>query len=641
MKILSFDLEHSPKPIMRPTDEGFYISCIGMVKWEDGEVVDKEVIWVEHSSKPNTSPNYQKEVIPVRKAIEWADTLVAHNLKHDMTILRNYGISFENKRLWCTMLVEYLLSGQDTRNLSVDLGSVAKRHGLPGKLDKVKVLWDQGVDTYDIQDSLLEEYVLDDCDKALQIYLGQVPMVEAWGLGKVVDLQNEFTFALSDMELYGFKFDVDKAENMAASYYSRMVELEQQVKDIVGIPELNVGSPKQISAVLFGGILKVDREEWVMRSFKTKPYTEYKPVMRTTEIEMVGLGFDPPTHKRNKDNSVPVDKDTIKQLRCRTPEQKIVKSALTEYGKLKKAATSLKGTDGKKGLVTKVGTDGNVHPSLNQTVTVTGRLSSSNPNSQNLPRGSTSDLKKCIIPVFDEIMQVDLSQIEWRCAAQLSRDRTMIHEINSGIDQHTEALTSPDLMNMSFSKEGRTNAKIFNFRMIYGGSAYGFYKDTKMPNFPLKRWEQIVNGFIKKYSGLADWWYSSFTGVMHEGSMQLPTGRRFVFNKQGTDYSEREVKNYPVQGMAGGDILPLMTVIIRRGMQKLGLKSRMILTVHDSVVFDVVKAERDVLIDLIGKVIGNLESYIERYFGFKWFVNLAGEIESGPTYGDLSFVTDV
>jgi len=239
------------------------------------------------------------------------------------------------------------------------------------------------------------------------------------------------------------------------------------------------------------------------------------------------------------------------------------------------------------------------------------------------------------------ILQLDLSQIEWRAAAWLSQDAVMMHEINSGVDQHNAACT--DLMELELTKENRFFAKVLNFRMIYGGTAYGFYMDVNMPNFSQKKWRTIVNGFYEKYWELAEWQERNIAFVFEHGYLQIPTKRLFIFNKDKEDkgvmvYNETKIKNYPVQGLAGGDILPLLVVILRRGLRKYKMKSRYILTVHDSIVFDYKENELKLLINLCNAVMGNLVQSIENYFNISWNVKLAGSIEIGNSYGNLEEV---
>jgi DNA polymerase I-like protein with 3'-5' exonuclease and polymerase domains len=576
-------------------------------------------------------------MLEMQALIDEADIIAAHNAKHDVTILRNYLISFDDVELWCTMLTEYLLSGMNTTDRTFGLSAVAEEYGMSPKLDKVRTYWDDDKDTCQIPVEILHEYVLDDCRKALTICEHQIELVKMMKMDKLVKLQNEFTLSLSDMELYGFKFDTVRAKEIVDEYGLLLSGWEKELQEIADEPRLKIASNQQLSALLYGGKTKVSWTDWVIQTLKTKPESKYYEKTFTEEIVLDGIGFKP-IGKKRLDGSGATDKETIKKLKAKTPVQKHVKKLLLEYSNAKKVVSTLWSSNPKKGLLNKLGIDGHIHPNLNQTVTATGRLSSSDPNSQNMPRGSTSPIKECIIPAFDGIMEIDLSQIEWRVAAELSCDTVMLHEINSGIDQHSA--TCIDLMERELTKDNRTDAKIFNFRMIYGGSPYGFYMDSKMPNFAHKKWKTIYNGFYEKYYDLERWQDENIFEVMKNGELTVLTGRRFIFHKtlrkEGLDvYNERQIKNYPVQGVAGGDILPLLSVIIRRGLVNSGLTSRLILTVHDSIIIDYVDAERERLIKLCGFVVNNLREYIQRYFGVEWVSKVEGEIELGPNWGTM------
>jgi DNA polymerase I-like protein with 3'-5' exonuclease and polymerase domains len=224
----------------------------------------------------------------------------------------------------------------------------------------------------------------------------------------------------------------------------------------------------------------------------------------------------------------------------------------------------------------------------------------------------------------------------------------MIEEINSGVDQHVA--TVREMMEMVFinkkdptSKKNRDHAKVFNFRMIFGGTEWGFYLDINMPSFSIKKWRRIILSFWKKYHGLAEFHKANIKFVYRNGYIKIPTGRWFKFNKKHLKggeygYAINQIKNYPIQGMSGGDILPLMAVIIRRGMRKMGLKSKLVLTVHDSIVFDYLSEERDRLARLCYNVGNNLGVYIKNYYKIDWNVDLECEVEVGPNYGALKYL---
>jgi len=174
---------------------------------------------------------------------------------------------------------------------------------------------------------------------------------------------------------------------------------------------------------------------------------------------------------------------------------------------------------------------------------------------------------------------------------------------------------------------------------IYGGGPMGFHLDLNMPSFTIKKWKQIVADFFRKYTGLASWHIDNLKQVMVSGTMRTITGRKFMFHKTDSgSYSDNQIKNYPVQGVSGGDILPLMVVIIRRGMKKAGMRSKIILTVHDSLVIDYAEDELERLTKLCYAVANNLREYIQSYYRIPWTTKLEGEVEIGPNYSSLSFV---
>jgi len=215
------------------------------------------------------------------------------------------------------------------------------------------------------------------------------------------------------------------------------------------------------------------------------------------------------------------------------------------------------------------------------------------------------------------------------------------------VDQHVATVV--EMMEMEFiskkdlkSKENRDHAKTFNFRMIFGGTEWGFYLDINMPSFTIKKWRRIIHAFFIKYAGLKNYHQTCISFVFRNGFIKLPTGRWFKFNKKHIQgeytYAVNQIKNYPIQGMSGGDILPLMAVIIRRGMRKMGLQSKLILTVHDSIVFDYIAAERDKLARLCYNVGNNLGAYIKNYYEIDWNVNLECEVEIGDNYGAMKYL---
>lgn len=634
MRVFALDSEHSAN-VYRPWEEGFYLTCVAGIS-NDGF---KKVWWFDHTEIEDREPP-KRYLDQIQEQINISNVVAAFNLKHDMNILRYMGVDFENVKLYCPMVVEYILSGQDVRNRQFNLDAITKHYGMEGKLDEVKEFWNKGIDTYDIPVDILEPYVLDDTQKVLDLYRVQQPLIKENKMVKLINLHNEFTRSLSDMELNGFVWNEGRAGDIYAEYYSKYNTIHEQLVRIAGESRLNLSSNAQLSAFLFGGETKVVWYEWVTKEIKKDNATRYYEKKFEEAVNLTGCGFTPPRGANTKtEGQYKTDKGTIEQLKCSTKTQREVKKLILQMSEVKKVAETIGKSGQKTGLAAKVQSDGRVHSKFNQTVTATGRLSSSDPNGQNLPRGSTSPIKECIIPRYDYICQYDLSQIEWKDAGDESGDPVMIYEINSGVDQHSASTT--DLMELPLTKDNRFYAKIFNFRMIYGGSAYGFFMDHKMPDFSLKKWTKIVEDFYAKYKGLEEWQNYNIKLITEGRKLQLWTGRTFVFNKciykDGIwQYNERQIKNYPIQGLAGGDMLPFVVTIIRKGMRKLGLKSIMILTVHDSIVFDALKSEIAQLEKLCMNVGDNLSQYIKQYWGYETKVKrFGGEFEVGTTYGTL------
>lgn len=460
--VISVDTETSAG-VFHPWEDGFYLSVACVYS---GDTKEARHFWFEHNDQQPTPRAVQQ----MQELFDAADLVVMHNVKFDMNVLRSVGINFDNVTVYDTMIAEYLIHGQDGE-VSYKLGDTAERYGMPPKLDEVAQAWSMGVDTREICPSVLIPYVTDDAVKAYDIFQAQQPEIEKSGLVQLVKLQSEYIKVLSDIEYNGFKWDVEQAEQLVKETQVRIDEMESRFKEIVNEPDLNLSSPAQKAVVLFGGELTVEREMWEMRTLKTKPETIYKPYMRKDIYKHPGLGFKVPDGvQMNKSGLPPCDKNVLQQLKCRTNLQREAIKLLEDHSAAAKMVSTLSGKGDGTGMNGKMDANGLIHPTMNNALTATGRLSSSNPNSQNLPRGNTSPIKKCIVPRHDLIYQVDLSQIEWRGAAFLSQDPVMIGEINDKIDQHARAVT--ELMEMKFtdkkdpeSKKNRDHAKVFNFRI--------------------------------------------------------------------------------------------------------------------------------------------------------------------------------
>jgi DNA polymerase-1 len=238
------------------------------------------------------------------------------------------------------------------------------------------------------------------------------------------------------------------------------------------------------------------------------------------------------------------------------------------------------------------------------------------------------------------IVDADLSQIEWRVCAELTQDPVMMNEIIEGRDQH--AFTCTNMMELPLTKENRTDAKIFNFRAIYANpesAAYAYCMDARMPNFSQRKWDKILEAFFTHYRGMVqahgEWVREVRT---NNGQFVGPTGRIWKFKKKlkkgVMDYSVSDIYNYPVQGTAG-DIIKLALIKIRQQIIERRLKTLLVNTVHDSIIFDAPEHEVEEIGTIALDVFKHIPQYVEQYFGWKITVPITGEVEYGPSWGEM------
>lgn len=625
MKTIAIDIECTKIPRHFPWIQGSFPVAIGVCD-ENGLAKT----WVLNHNDETTIN--QKEILEeIQAEIDNAERIVGHNLKFDLVWLKHLGIDTSGVKVFCTMVAEYLLSGQLKQPYSLD--ETCDRRGIGRKKDKVKMYWDSGYETDEIPLPILLSYLEHDCRLAMSLYLQQSEELISMYLGPLTYIQMECMRVLSEIESNGMVFDREKAEGYVEEFVDRLKGIDETLHDLLGF-NCNLNSGDELSAALYGGTIKRDGEEWVIRELKYE--SKYYPRKCKVEKKIEGLGFQPlDGTELKKEGFYSTDKNTLQQLKTRNKKQKEVIELILERSVLKKTLETFKGADDLKGLVNKIMEDGCVHPSYNQTVTRTGRLSSSDPNGQNLPRKGTSPIKKCIVPRYDKIGNADLSQLEWRTCAFLCQDPVMIDEIKHKIDYHLD-----NAEKYFGSADYRTDAKIFGFRMIYGGSAYGYFMDQKMPDFPLDKWKEIVSNFYTKYAQLGQWHSTNVGKVQSVGKLINPTGRWFQFLEEhigegGKGYSPRKIKNYPVQSLATADITPMCMVVIFKEMRRRGYRSLMIAQVHDSIVFDMVEDEIPGIAEICLTVFRHIPQYMKKYFGIEWNVPMDGEFEIGDNYGEL------
>lgn len=647
MRFETIDIEATMLPNIHPWSPGSYLCSLCM---EEGEIgkddsflqETSEVWFFNHVSYPIR--DHKEMIKEIISRINATDLLVFHNAKFDLTWLIEMGIEFDHKPIWCTMIGDYLLYGQN-RDVSKSLNACCERRGFGHKVDQMAEFWNNGIQTDEIPIDIHDKYVRQDVHLTKKLFLDQIKQIKRAKLEKIANITFEVSKILAHMEYNGAAFNREEAENYVKEYDAKLKILDEEIQATAGV-RFSPGSSDQLNAVMFGGYLKREVQELVAKGRKDGTYRMYTRKSILSE-KFPGLGFTPHESTLSKKTlKYSTGKKARLLMHCDTDQQKKFFKLLDERANAQKVYSTLIGKDSEEaGLLHKIGKDGRIHPNFNQCVTATGRLSSSNPNGQNLPRSGTSPLKKLITSSMGYIVNGDLSQIEWRMAAALSNDKTMIDELWNGFKVHDFVaqeyfgVKGLDPSDKAY-KSARNHAKVFNFRMIYNGNGKSFYNDGTMPRHPLKFWEQMVDDFWKKYFGLRSWQKKNEKLVKSKGYLRNKSGRILTFHYNNDPdngpigYNFNAICNYPVQS-GSTDLMFLAMVDIWKKYRKLGLVSKIIFQVHDAIVWDCPEKEVYIISKICSETFDNLPKLALDYYNWEINVPLTGEISIGKTYGDL------
>lgn len=630
------DIECSKIPHHCPWHEGAFLSSVGIERMDGTSTV-----WFFN---PNDRP-HEELIEEIQKELDSVDYLVGHNIKFDINWLKWTGFNVGDKKLWCTQIAEYLLNGQ--RKVEYSLNASCERYGLGRKLDAMKMYWDAGYETDEIPLNIHELYLKQDVHLTHELFKKQVPLIKEYGLSEIADISFQISQVLSDVEVSGVKFNKDEALKYVAEEQEKFEELDKKLVELAGI-EFNPKSPAQLKAVMFGGTWNVDGRETYTVTLKDGTVKERSRKCKVP-VTFEGLGFDSSVAINHKTGNLSTGKNTLDLLVGHDEKAKQFLDILKTQRKLSKVLSSLLGTKDDTGLINVVGVDTRIHPSFNQTVTHTGRLSSSNPNGQNLPRSGTSPVKKLFESCQGYIVNLDLGQIEWRMAAELSRDPVMLHELYTNLDIHADnakkffgADKYPE--DSAEFKALRTTAKVFGFRLLYGGGPYAFYKDQRMPHFSLKKWESIVKAFYAKYQGLKAWQERNIATVTAQGFLRNPSGRLLSFdklmNREGyEEWDTKQIYNFPVQS-SSSDIMYVLMIEFAKWLKQNKMKTKLVLQVHDSMVLDCPKEEVETVVREGVKFFSRISQFAKTYFNWDTVVPFVGDAEVGYTYGTTKAVKE-
>lgn len=478
------------------------------------------------------------------------------NIKFDISILRWYDVVVKGN-FFDTMIAHYLLEPDRRHNMD----SLAETYLRYKPVSIENLIGKKGKNQLSMRTVPLEEikeYAAEDADITLQLREVFEPKLKETGTEKLFyETEMPLVPVLASMEAEGVKVDTEVLAKFSEELTVEIAEMEKEIYEMAGM-EFNIASPKQLGEVLF---------------------------------ERLKLSSKP---KKTKTGQYSTGEDVLTKLAYRHP---IVEKIL-EYRSL----TKLKSTyvDSLPKLVKK--RDGRIHTSYNQAVAATGRLSSNNPNLQNIPirteRGR--EIRKAFVPRNKEyvLLAADYSQIELRIIAHLSKDEAMMEAFREGLDVHTA--TAARVFGVpveEVSKEMRRQAKTVNFGIIYGISAFGLSERLKIPR---REAAEIIESYFEKYPGIRDYMDQTIAFAREHGYVETILGRRRYLsdirsaNSVVRAYAERNAINAPIQG-SSADMIKIAMIRIFNEMQKRNMKSKMILQVHDELVFDAHKEEVEAL----------------------------------------------
>ncbi len=531
---------------------------------------DMELVGIAFSTKPGEAfyvpfPEDQKQA---RKMAESFKEVFANpniektgqNLKFDIGVLKHYGLDVKGK-FFDTMLAHYLLQPDMRHNMDVlaqtylDYSPVSIEHLIGKKGKSQKSMRSVPLET-------ITAYACEDADITLKLRHIFEPELKKEQLLKLFDeVETPLTAVLADMENEGVRIDKQALDDYSKVLTTDIRKVEQEIYELAG-STFNIGSPKQLGEVLFDKLKIVAKA----KKTKTKQYS-------TSE-------------------------DVLSKLRDKHP---IVEKIL-DYRSL----TKLKSTyvDALPKLISEK--SGRIHTSYNQAVAATGRLSSNNPNLQNIPIRTEEGrlIRQAFVPRDDQhtLLAADYSQIELRIIAALSKDEAMMEAFSKGLDIH--AATAAKVYEVALeevNRDMRRNAKTVNFGIVYGISAFGL---SERLGIPRQEAAFIIDQYFSKYPGVKKYMEQNIAHARKHGYVSTMMGRRRYVrdinssNSTVRGYAERNAINAPVQGTAA-DMIKIAMISIHQAMQKQGMKSKMILQVHDELVFDALIEELDTLMPLV------------------------------------------
>ena len=537
------------------------------------DTINAELVGLSFSVKPHDayyvpiSENKEqalKQLQPFIKIFDNASKiLIGQNIKYDYQILLNYGIEIKNK-LFDTMVAHFLIM-PDMRH-GMDLLAQTYLNYSPVSISAL--IGKKGKDQLNMRDvdvNLIKDYAAEDADVTLQLKDHFAPLLKANEVEKLFsEVEVPLIKVLANIEREGINLDVNALKEFSAQLQGDISLVEKEIQDFAGT-KFNVSSPKQVGEILF----------------------EYLKIVEKP--------------KKTKTGQYATGEDVLSKLENAHP----IVSKILDYRELVKLKNTY--VDTLPLLVNEK--TGRIHTSFNQVVAVTGRLSSDNPNLQNIPirteRGR--HIRKAFIPRDSDhiLLSADYSQIELRIVASISGDKNMCEAFQLGKDIHTATAAKVfGVAEADVTKEMRYKSKSVNFGIIYGQGAFGLSENLNISRGEAK---ELIDNYFKEYGAIKGYMDDTINFARENGYVKTLLGRkrwlRDITSNNATvrNYAERNAINAPIQGSAA-DMIKVAMINIYNELERQKFRTKMLLQVHDELVFDVYKPELDQVKPIIEKM---------------------------------------
>ena len=619
-----------------------------------------------------------------KEAIKGATYIVAHNAKFDLAWLREVGVECDNKVI-DTMISEYVLNKGIRGKLSLD--ALSKKYNVIRKENLLGNALSVGLNYSDMSEEDQRKYLYYDVMSTAEVFQKQQKIFRKSANKSLIpirDLMCQFCSVLTDIERSGMAIDLNVLTQVDKEYEREQAQLNsylnQKVRSLMGDLEVNLSSPEQLSQVIYSCKL-VDKKSWKslmnigvdhrgkplprptmdLNSFREAVSSCFKRSKKVRsakcpscnglggyfKIKKDGTNFKkqtkcevctgkgtiyidledrgglnlPPRLSLASAGGFKTDKNTLSMLlnEVTEPEAKKFIESIVRLSAIETYRSAFI-----EGIRKGIKSDGLLHANFNQCITATGRLSSSSPNLQNMPKGRLFPVRKAFISRFKggELVEIDYSQLEFRVAGILATDEVVKREVESGFDVH--AYTAKVLSDNGEPTE-RGAAKASTFRPLYGGTQGTTAQRT------------YFKEFFNKYKGIFKWHEHLQNEAIQHKVVTTATGRQFSFpdcqrNFSGTATYKTQIVNYPVQSVATAEIVPLGVIILFNKLKELGLQSIVINTVHDSVLIDTHPDEVQIVKEVGPNCLLEAQQEAKRRFGLSDFIPLEVEMSIGKNW---------